>query len=212
MISFTTLCLFLIAVLALQLSPGPNMAFVVSHAAAHGTRAGMAAGAGIAAADLLHTLFTVTGISALVAAWPPSFDLIRYAGAAYLVWLAIKAIVPQAKAASALRAPVPVPAARIFRMAMLNCLLNPKALLFFMIFLPQFVDAGRGKVSLQLAIFGGIVAVVALLFNGILALCSGMAAGLLKRASGSRVPGIGLAAVMLGLALRLVFLDRPQAA
>lgn len=207
MLSFTTLSVFLLAVVALQLSPGPNMAFVVSHAAAHGPRAGLAAGLGIAAADLLHTLLTVTGITALLAAWPPSFDLIRYAGAAYLVWLAVKAL--GSSGAPVLREHAPVPLARIFRMAMLNCLLNPKALLFFMVFLPQFVDAGRGSVSAQLALLGAIVAAVALVFNVLLALCSGHAARLLRRAPGSRLPGLGLAAVMLGLALRLVLLDRP---
>src|SRR6478672_12674135 len=91
MIDPGTLSLFLLAVLALFLSPGPNMAFVLSHGVAHGPRGGIAAALGIGAADLVHTLCAATGVTALVAAWPPAFDVLRYVGAAYLLWLAWQA-------------------------------------------------------------------------------------------------------------------------
>ena len=129
-----TLSLFVLAVLALFISPGPNMAFVLSHGLAHGVRGGFAAALGISAADLVHTLCAATGVTALVAAWPPSFDLLRYAGALYLLWLAWQALGP-AGARCKVQAQ-PAGFARIVRMALLNNLVNPKALLFFMVFLP----------------------------------------------------------------------------
>lgn len=145
MISLATLALFLLAVLALFLSPGPNMAFVLSHGVAHGPRGGFAAALGISSADLVHTLFAATGVTALVAAWPPSFDLLRYAGALYLLWLAVQALRSSGGLPTGARAQ-PSAFARIVRMAFLNNLVNPKALLFFMVFLPQFVDPARGSV------------------------------------------------------------------
>ena len=91
MVALSTLSLFLLAVLVLMLSPGPNMAFVLSHGMALGPRGGLAAALGIAAADLVLTLLTASGVTALLAAWAPMFDLLRYLGALYLLWLAWQA-------------------------------------------------------------------------------------------------------------------------
>ena len=209
MIDGHTLLLFLLAVLALFLSPGPNMAFVLSHGVALGPRAGFAAGLGIAAADLVHTLCAATGITALVAAWPPSFDLLRYAGALYLLWLAWQALRSgdarlQARAEAA-------DFARVVRMAWLNNLVNPKALLFFMVFLPQFVAPSRGSVPLQLMLLGITLSLAGLVFNTVLGACSGQIGRWLQRRRGAAGFQRGLlATVMLGLALRLLLIDRPS--
>ena len=210
MIGLGTLSLFLLAVLALFLSPGPNMAFVLSHGVAHGPRGGLAAAVGISSADLVHTLFAATGVTALVAAWPPSFDVLRYAGALYLVWLAVQAL----RSGSGLRVGAPTgPASfgRIVRMALLNNLVNPKALLFFMVFLPQFVDPARGSVAAQLVQLGVVLSLAALLFNALLGVCSGKIGRLLQRSRGAnRWPDRVLAGVMFGLAVRLLLLDNPS--
>jgi threonine/homoserine/homoserine lactone efflux protein len=208
MIDTATLSLFVLAVLALFLSPGPNMAFVLSHGLAHGTRGGFAAAIGISAADLVHTLFAATGVTALVAAWPPSFDLLRYAGALYLLWLAWQALRP-ARARSAAEAQ-PASFARIVRMALLNNLVNPKALLFFMVFLPQFVNPARGHVTLQLLVLGVILSAMALVFSTVLGAFSGQIGRRLQARPGAAKFQRGfLAFVMAGLALRLLLLDRP---
>ncbi|VTU40669.1 Leucine efflux protein [Variovorax sp. PBS-H4] len=209
MIELGTLSLFLVAVLALFLSPGPNMAFVLSHGIALGPRAGFAAGLGIAAADLVHTLCAATGVTALVAAWPPAFDLLRYAGALYLLWLACQALRSGAspEPAHAERAGF----AQVLRRAWLNNLVNPKALLFFMVFLPQFVDPGHGSVPAQLAVLGVTLSLAGLLFNSALGACSGMIGRWLRRRRGAAGFQRGLlATVMIGLALRLLFIDRPS--
>ncbi|RTD95838.1 LysE family translocator [Variovorax atrisoli] len=209
MIGLATLSLFLLAVLALFLSPGPNMAFVLSHGVAHGPRGGFAAAIGISAADLVHTLFAATGVTALVAAWPPSFDVLRYAGALYLVWLAVQALRSGGLRMGAQAQPAGF--GRIVRMALLNNLVNPKALLFFMLFLPQFVDPSRGSVPLQLVQLGVVLSMAALAFNTLLGACSGQIGRWLHSHPGAaRFQSGLLAAVMLGLAVRLLFLDRPS--
>jgi threonine/homoserine/homoserine lactone efflux protein len=208
-IGLATLSLFLLAVLALFLSPGPNMAFVLSHGVAHGPRGGFAAAIGISAADLVHTLFAATGVTALVAAWPPSFDVLRYAGALYLVWLAVQALRSGGLRMGAQAQPAGF--GRIVRMALLNNLVNPKALLFFMVFLPQFVDPSRGSVPLQLVQLGVVLSMAALAFNTLLGACSGQIGRWLhSRPGAARFQSGLLAAVMLGLAVRLLFLDRPS--
>jgi threonine/homoserine/homoserine lactone efflux protein len=205
-----TLSLFVLAVLALFLSPGPNMAFVLSHGLAHGVRGGFAAAIGISAADLVHTLCAATGVTALVAAWPPSFDVLRYAGALYLLWLACQALRRPGSRGDKAQAQ-PAGFARILRMAFLNNLVNPKALLFFMVFLPQFVSPARGHVTLQLLVLGIILSVMALLFNTVLGAFSGQIGRRLQARPGAAKFQRGLLAfVMAGLALRLVFLDRPS--
>ena len=211
MIAAATLSLFLLAALALFLSPGPNMVFVLSHGVAHGPRGGFAAAVGISAADLVHTLAAASGVTALIAAWPPSFDLLRYAGALYLLWLAWQAL----RSGSSLPANVrarPAGFGRIVRTAFLNNLVNPKALLFFMVFLPQFVDAARGSVPLQLVQLGVMLSAAALVFNTLLGACSGQAGRWLQRRTGAggKFQRALLALVMLGLAVRLL-LERPAA-
>ena len=97
--------------------------------------------------NLLLTVLTATGITAAAVAWPPSFDLIRYAGAAYLLWLAYKAMRPPSGTGGAVEKQASLTG--VFARAALNSLLNPKALLFFMVFLPQFADPAKGQLSQQ---------------------------------------------------------------
>ena len=153
MIDLTSLWIFVGAVVLLLLSPGPNMAFVISHGISYGWRGGVAAGLGIGLADLLLTALTATGITTLVASWPPSFELIRYAGVLYLLWLAFKTLL-HSSAARAASAPLEALPTLLLR-AMLNSLLNPKALLFFLGVLaamvtPQVDGLTRGLLILEL--------------------------------------------------------------
>lgn len=204
----STLSLFLLAALALFLSPGPNMAFVLSHGVALGPRGGVAAACGIAVADLLLTVLTATGITAMVAAWPPSFDLVRYLGAVYLAWLAVQAFRSHDPARAARREHKSL--AQVFARAVLNSLLNPKALLFFIVFLPQFVVPSHGAVVLQLLVLGCTLAVAGLVFHSALGACSGQVGVFLQRNPRAvRYQDWFLGAVLLALAVRLVVLDRP---
>jgi len=202
------LYLFVIAAALLLIVPGPNMAFVTSHALAHGWRAGVAAALGISLADLLLTLLVSAGMGAVVMSWAPAFDLLRLAGACYLLWMAWQALTaPTGESA----APRPLGSIRkIFVRATLNSLLNPKGLLFFMVFLPQFVTVGNASVTVQLVMLGVLLTLISLVFHTVLALC---AETLRRRLNGGpalrRWGSYGFAGMMTALAARLLFLERP---
>jgi threonine/homoserine/homoserine lactone efflux protein len=190
------LYLFIVAATLLLIVPGPNMAFVTSHALVHGWRAGFAAALGISLADLLMT--------ALVSA----FEILRLAGAGYLIWLAWQAL--KIPAVTQDTQPQLASLWKIFVRGTLNSLLNPKALLFFMVFLPQFVSVNTGNVSLQLMFLGALLALIALIFHTLLGMCAGQLRGKLGSGRISRRMGsYGFAGVMVALAARLLFLDRP---
>ena len=209
MIEPATLALFLLAISTLFISPGPNMAFVLSHGIAHGPRAGLAAALGIGAADAILTLATASGLTALVATWAPSFDVLRYAGAVYLIWLAFRAVMHPGSIALLEREDISL--SRIAGRATVNSLLNPKALLFFMVFLPQFVDTNRADVPLQLALLGLILTVAGTVFHGVLGAFSGQVGSFIRRhPQAAKYQGWFLGAVLVGLAVRLVLLERPS--
>ena len=209
MLSLTTLLLFSLAVLALFVSPGPNMAFVLSHGMAYGTRGGFAAAMGIAIADVVLTVLTATGVTAMVVAWPPAFDLLRYAGAAYLLWLAIKVVCTPAT--TLLHKETQVASGKIFFNALLNCLLNPKALLFFMVFLPQFVDIARGAIALQLLMLGLVLSSLGLVFNTLLGIFSArIGQWVYSNPHAIRLQAWLLASVLAALALRLLLTESPR--
>lgn len=209
MLDFATLAVFCGAVLLLLSSPGPNMAFVISHGVTHGWRGGVASALGIGVADLLLTALTATGVTALVASWPPSFDLIRYAGVIYLVWLVFKTLQksPGLGTAHVNR----VPLRRVFVNAMLNSLLNPKALLFFLVFLPQFVRPHAGSIAIQLMMLGGVLTLIAAVFHALLGIFGGVLSRFFaKRSNSAWLQKWGLATVLTVLAVRLAVMSRPS--
>jgi threonine/homoserine/homoserine lactone efflux protein len=209
MVDAHTLGLFIATVLALMISPGPNMAFLLSHTASHGVRGGLAVAAGIGAADVMLTVLTATGVSAVAAAWPPFFDGLRYVGAGYLLWLAYRVMRAPKGIAHAEGSPSPL--GGIVWRAMLNSLLNPKAVLFFVLFLPQFTDTERGEIGLQLLTLGAVLTGIAMAFHVLLSWVGGTLA---QRAWGNtrlaRASAWLLASVFVGLALRLLWLEKPQ--
>ena len=208
MVDLATLLLFVGAVLLLLMSPGPNMAFVIAHGARYGWRGGVAAAFGIGAADVVLTALTAAGLTAVIAQWPPSFDLIRAAGAVYLLWMAYQAI--RTPAALPADSPIQASLGSVFVRAMLNSLLNPKALLFFMVFLPQFVDRGTSQVTQQLVILGGVLTLMAIAFHAVLGLLGGAIRGLLSRRVGAvQWQSRCMALVLVLLAVRLALTSRP---
>jgi threonine/homoserine/homoserine lactone efflux protein len=157
--------------LALNLTPGPDMLYVAARGAAEGRRAGVVSALGIGAGTLVHITALALGLSALLAAVPLAYDAVRYAGAAYLVYLGGRALLARPAAATATDAPSlgttasaattrttePLPPGRlaaIFRQGVLTNVLNPKVALFFLAFLPQFVDPARGSAVAQTVFLG----------------------------------------------------------
>lgn len=202
-----TLLLFSVAVLGLMVSPGPNMAMVVSQSLSLGARGGIVSAAGIFVADLIMTMLVCAGVATLVATWPPAFDVLRYVGTLYLLWLALQALRRHAR--TLVHAPTKASLGEAFRSATWVSLLNPKALLFFLVFLPQFVDQQRGSVTLQLFVLGLVLSTIALCFHGLLGVFSGRVACACRgHAQAVRWLDRLQAGLFIGLAIRLLFLDR----
>lgn len=158
---------FLLAASLLTLAPGPDNLLVLAIGMSRGRGAGIAFGLGCAAGCLNHTLLAVLGVSALIAASPLAFMAVKIAGGIYLLWLGIQSIQsagPSSPTPDASIAPESLP--QLFRMGLIANAINPKVLLFFLAFLPQFVDSTRGQASLQLGLLGVLfTAQAALIFS-----------------------------------------------
>jgi threonine/homoserine/homoserine lactone efflux protein len=205
MIAPETFTLFLGAVLILLITPGPNMAFVLTSGAAYGWRGGVAAAVGIGVVDLFFTLICAFGLAGLLQAYPAAFDAIRWAGAAYLIYLAVICIrtAGQVGELGTIRAEPSRWA--IFIRGLASNIANPKAILFFLVFIPQFIDAGSGSVFVQFVLLGSVLAVVGTLFHGSLGALG--AAGAAFAGQGAKTKrGLQLlqAAVFVAIAGRLL--------
>ena len=195
---------FLAGATALALSPGPDMAFTLATSASRGPRAGLGAVAGIAIGGAIWTVAAALGLAALVATSDRALDVVRYAGAAYLIWLAIQAVrnLDSAPAGHASRS-----ASRAFRRGLTTNLLNPKIGLFFLAFLPQFTNPEISPVWLQMLVLGGIFFAIGTSVLITVALAAGAAQARLARSRTWRRVLNGLAATAFGtLGLRLLFL------
>jgi threonine/homoserine/homoserine lactone efflux protein len=196
---------FLVAAWVLILTPGPDMLFVVGQTLAGGARRGWAAMLGIVCGAMVHVALAASGAAALIAASPPLFEALRLAGAAYLIWLGIGALRAAWRGGGRLVPAAPV--RRAFRDGFLTNLTNPKVILFFLAFLPQFVDPARGAVWLQMAILGPLVPMMSVPAYGLLIAGAGRAAA--RLAAHARWLDALAGTLFLGLGLRLLAGGRP---
>jgi len=173
-----TFLLFLGAVLILMITPGPNMAFVLTSGAAYGWRGGVAAAVGIGVVDLIFTLICAFGLAGLLGAYPAAFEAIRWAGAAYLIWLAINCIRTAGQQRVSGASTAEPSRWAIFVRGLASNIANPKAILFFLVFIPQFIDAARGPVFVQFVLLGAALAVVGTIFHGSLGALGAVGAAL----------------------------------
>lgn len=193
-----TMAAFLAASVALMVTPGPGMMFCIACGLAGGPRAGMAAGVGSAVGLMVHTGIAAAGLSAVLLALPGAYDAIRWAGAAYLLWLAWASWTAGDDLEDRLgRRQV----GRAFRRALLTNLLNPKVIVFMLAFLPQFSDPNIGPVWQQMLIFGLVVAVTGLVFDCLYGGLAGCLAARVRKAS--RMMNKVSAIVFGGLAARI---------
>lgn len=145
---------FLLAALLVTLAPGPDNLLVLSLGMARGRRQGIAFGLGCAAGCLNHTLLAALGISALIAASPTAFSVLKTAGGLYLVWLGYQAIRNARPSGATTPASAPENSGQLFRKGLIANAINPKVVLFFLAFLPQFVDHARTDAGWQIAQLG----------------------------------------------------------
>ncbi|WP_095089879.1 LysE family translocator [Mesorhizobium sophorae] len=180
MIDLSTLTTYIAVVLGFVFIPGPATLLTVARATSSGTKVGIATGAGIAAGDVFHTVMAMVGISAIIATSAALFSIVKYIGAAYLVYLGIRAIIEKMPANPAAGA-LAISAGKAFRQAILTEVLNPKTALFFLAFLPQFVRPENGSVMLQLTTLGVIFVMLGLLSTVVFAVSAGRLGTFLRR-------------------------------
>ncbi|WP_298843552.1 LysE family translocator [uncultured Roseobacter sp.] len=180
MIDPTVLLTYSLIVLGFVFVPGPATLLTVARATTSGTKAGIATGAGITAGDLLHTIMAVVGISAIVATSATLFTIVKYLGAAYLVYLGLRAIFAKASVDLG-QGRVPVTANQAFRQAILAEVLNPKTALFFLAFLPQFVVLEKGFVAAQLTVLGIVFALIGFVSTIVYSVAAGGLGNFLRR-------------------------------
>jgi len=199
---------FMAAALALNLTPGADMTYVIARSATQGRAAGISASFGVAAGSFVHSLLAAFGVAALVASSEAAFISIKVVGAVYLLYLAFKAFRAGAHGLH-LQALAPVKLSRVFAEGALTNLLNPKVALFILAFLPQFVDPTKGSVIVQILVLGLIFNIGGTTVNVIVAASAGAASGMLRNSATfsrwlNRISGI----VFVGLALRLALAER----
>src|SRR5258707_10029284 len=198
----STLALFAIACLALTATPGPDMLLIASRSVSQGKASGFATLAGIQAGTYCHALAAAFGLSQLFLAVPLAYDVVRYAGAAYLLYLAWKTLrstgtvfVPTA----GLRR---YPIATVFRQGLLTNLLNPKMALFVLALFPQFVRPETGNVALQIMLLATVLNAIGLVVNGaVIVAASRLGRAFAGRNRQRRWPQFLLGTVFAGLAL-----------
>lgn len=152
---------FIAAAVLLNLSPGPDIAFILAQTAKNGQRSGFAAMFGIWSGAFVHVLLAAIGLSAILATSAIAFTFVKWIGALYLIWLGIQAFRSDGASYSSETEVKPLSNVRIFQQGVLVAVLNPKVAIFFLAFLPQFVVVGAGPASAQLFLHGSLIIVVA---------------------------------------------------
>jgi threonine/homoserine/homoserine lactone efflux protein len=206
--SATSIGLFALAATLLLLTPGPAVLYIVARSVEQGRTAGLASVFGITTGTLVHVLASTLGLSALLASSALAFALVKYAGAGYLIYMGVRRILKRADAPAS---PLKLPRrslGRLYRDGFIINLLNPKTALFFLAFLPQFVDPSRGAVPFQIAFLGLLFTLMGLTSDGLYALIAGTAGRWVKRqgryldweryVTGGVFIGLGVTAALAG--------------
>jgi threonine/homoserine/homoserine lactone efflux protein len=205
MISWTQFGLFTAASLVLIFTPGPDIIYVMTRGMAQGRKAALAAAAGFSLGNFVHTFFAVVGLSALLAASATAFNIVKWAGAAYLIYLGIRMIRHASSANFSAQGPLMTGWA-VFRQSILANVLNPKVAIFFLAFFPQFVDASRGAPQYQMVLLGTLFVLLTFICFGTVGVCSGWIGLWLRKSSQmemrmGKIAGCILIALGLSLAV-----------
>ena len=197
--------LFLVASALLAIAPGPDIVYVLARGIAQGRMAGFAAALGFATGVIFHTLLAALGVAALIRSSDLAFNAVRYAGAAYLVWIGIQAL--RHRSSFSLGGSGDSRALwTIYRQSVIGNALNPKVTLFFLSFLPQFVNVDAGHVGWQMALLGVVFMGVTVVIFGLIALFSGWIGERVRRnpAIGTRLNTFaGVTFIALGIRVAL---------
>ncbi len=189
--SLSTAGLFCVAAVVLVAIPGPAVIYILTSSVSQGRAAGLVSALGIAAGGTVHVAAATVGISAVLASSAAAYSVVRYGGAAYLIYLGVQRLRHHATRATDARPPDSH--RRVFRQAVIVQSLNPKVALFFLALLPQFIDRARGPVWSQAAILGSIFLGVALIGDSLWAVTASAASAWLRRRPAAARRGDALA-------------------
>ncbi|MGW4644119.1 LysE family translocator [Sphaerisporangium sp. NPDC004334] len=203
MVSASTLVVFSVAALVLVVVPGPNNLYITARGIAQGRAAAVASAVGVETGTLLHIAAAAAGLSYLIARSAAAFTAVKWAGALYLVYLGIRTLASGDGAAA--RAASAQPLRKVFLEGVIVNVLNPKVILFFLAFLPQFVDPAAGSPALQIVVLGLTLLMFGIAADMVYALGAGTLSGLLRRrhralryVSGCVYLGLGVATALAG--------------
>jgi threonine/homoserine/homoserine lactone efflux protein len=199
--------LFVVAAIVLLLTPGPAVLYIVTRSVEQGRVAGLVSALGVHVGTLVHVAAAALGVSALLVSSALAFDIVKYLGAVYLIYLGIRKLLGRDQTATG-QALAPRSLRRLFGQGVVVNVLNPKTALFFLAFLPQFVDVSKGAVGLQILVLGLIFVALGVMSDGLYAVAAGAAGAWLKRdnrilraeryVSGSVFVGLGVTAAFAG--------------
>ncbi len=200
--------LFLTASLVVIVAPGPDNILVLTRGVAQGRGAALVSAAGASLGLVVHSVFAAAGLSALLAQSALAFSVVKYVGAAYLIYLGVRALLDR-EGFALTRGEAPMGLGKVFTQAVASNVLNPKIAVFFLAYLPQFADPATGGTAIQLLAFGLTFALLTLAIFSALAVFSGTVGSWL-RSRPKLAGGLGwlTGAVLISLGLRLAFQDR----
>ena len=199
--------LFILASVVLLVTPGPAVLYILARSVDQGRRAGLVSVCAIETGNLVHVLAATLGLSALLLSSAVAFTIVKYLGAAYLVYLGLRKIFSR-RTVQATGNSQPQSLHRIFTQGVMVAALNPKTALFFVAFLPQFVDPSQGTIALQMLVLGCLFVMMAVISDSLYALLAGSVGQWLKSSlaavraerylAGSVYIGLGVTAALTG--------------
>jgi threonine/homoserine/homoserine lactone efflux protein len=197
---------FALISLGLVLTPGPNMIYLISRSITQGPAAGIVSLGGVALGFVFYMLCAAFGITAILFAVPLAYDALRFAGAAYLLWLAWQAVKPGGRSPFQVKTLAVDSPRKLFAMGFVTNLLNPKIAMLYLALLPQFIDPAAGNVFLQSVVLGAIQIVISVSVNAMIALAAGSIARFLaQRPTWMLLQRYLMGTVLAGLAVRMAF-------
>ena len=203
-----TVVLFMAAALVVNMTPGPSIAYVMSRSFGQGRTAGLVSALGLGTGSLLHAIAATLGLSAIVAYSPMVYAVIKYLGAAYLVYLGVD-LLRRRQVRIADDGPTGLPLSGVYWQGVLTEILNPKIALFFLSFLPQFVDPARGSVAGQTLFFGLVFHVTGVPINMLVAVAgSAIAVWFSRNPLFEQIRNWLSSIVLIGLGVRLALSER----
>ena len=200
---------FFTAAILLNLSPGPDMAYILAQTAKGGTKAGFSAMFGVWSGAFVHVMFAALGLSAILATSAIAFSIVKWAGALYLIWMGLQALRSKGSIHAVNPQLSPTGLMKIYQQGACVAVLNPKVAVFFLAFLPQFTETGAGPVGVQMFLHGSLIIVTAGFIEPPLVVIGGKVINYLSNnIRVSRWMDRGLGSLLVGLGIKLATSDR----